>query len=94
MNYSLKFCIGGRIMDNFREKAKIVFQYILERYNENNIIDTEADFCKEFGISRTMNREIMAVAKLIGAVTPRRGSCQRLTNKKELQDFFDRYLKD
>ena len=65
-------------MNNFKENAKIIFQCILDRYNENNIIDTESDFCKEFGISRTIIREIMAVAKLIGAVTTRQGSCPRL----------------
>ena len=81
-------------MNNFKENAKIIFQTILDRYNENNIIDTEADFSKEFGISRAMFREIMAAAKLIGAVTTRQGGGYRLTNKKELQEFFDRYLKD
>lgn len=50
--------------------------------------------CKKFGLSRVRVREIMSTAKLIGAVTTKQGGSYRLTNKKEMQEFYDKYLKN
>lgn len=82
-------------MDTLKQNTKTIFQFILERYNEeNNILMTEREMCERFGISRNALREVMSVAKLIGAVTVTKGANHRLTNKKEMKEFYKRYLEN
>lgn len=64
-------------MNKTKKNAKMIFQFILERYNEDDILMTEYEMCK---ISRSLMREIMTTAKLIGAITTKQVGSHRLTN--------------
>jgi len=82
-------------MNTLKQNAKIIFEFILSRYNEEDgILPTENEMSQKFQISKSALREVMTIAKLIGAVTAKRGGSYRLTNKKEMEEFYNRYLKN
>ncbi len=81
-------------MSALNENAKAIFKFILERYSEKMILPTEKELCQEFGTTRNSIREVTAVMKLIGAITTTQGGGHRLTNKKEMEEFYNRYLKN
>lgn len=80
-------------MSNLKQNAKMLIQFILENYNEeNDILMTETQLSQKFRISIKSVKEVMAVCKIIGAIEVRQGKNYRLVKKEELQRFYNWYL--